>query len=457
MASALGHARVDPGPGDGRMVGTMSIARSTLRAASLAVVLVAALAACEIDEEQLEEAVPEADDAAEPAPEDDAVPIDDGTVTVGLLNPLTGPFAALGEDVNDGFRLFVDDHAGEIAGYDVEVVVEDEANDTATAVENAERMVESAGVDVIIGFVNSGVAYGAASYIEETGVPLIISVAGADDLTQRDAIDNIFRLSYTGSSDAMPGGTYACEELGYETAAVIGLDYAFGWEGVGGFARAFEDAGCEVVQESYVPLDTSDWAPFVQELDTDADVVWTLNAGPDAIRFAQAYRDFGVDVPLMGHGSAFDEEILEQQQAAAEGAISTLHYSREIETPENEAFVEAFEATYDRVVSRYAEAGWTSGLVLEEALGAVDDVDDDTLTAAIGDVRVDDAPRGPVHFDEYGQVVHNIYVREVREEDGAYRNVVIDQIDEVSQFWVYEPDEYLAEPPYDELVGTWAE
>lgn len=410
-----------------------------------------ALTACEVDNEQLDDALPEDDETDETAAEDDPA-----SVTIGLLNPTTGPFAALGEDVNDGFQLFVDERGGEIAGYEVEVVIEDEANDTSIATENAERMVELNDVDAIIGFVNSGVAYGASTYIQEVGVPLIISVAGADDLTQRDAVDNIFRVSYTGSSDAMPGGAYACEELGYETISAIGLDYAFGWEGIGGFARAYTDAGCEVVQEDYVPLDTSDWGPFVQELDTSADAVWIHAAGPDAIRFAQAYRDFGIDLPLIGHGSAFDEEILEQQGDAAEGVISTLHYSREVDTPENEAFVELFEGTYDRVVSRYAEAGWSSGLVLEQALEGLDEVDYESLTEAIAQVSVD-TPRGPLAFDEYGQTVYNIYVRQVEEIDGEYRNTVIDTLEDVSQFWTYDPEEYLQEPPYEELVGTWAE
>jgi branched-chain amino acid transport system substrate-binding protein len=418
------------------------------RVAALLCVAVLPLTACADDADA-------PDDAPDDASDQDGATDTEGTLRVGLLNPLTGPFTALGEDVNDGFRLYVDTHGG-IGGYDVEVFVEDEANDAAAATEAAERLVERSEVDVILGFVNSGVAYGAAGYIADAGVPLLISVAGADDLTQRDAVDNIFRLSYTGSMDAMPGGAYACEELGYETAAVIGLDYAFGWEGVGGFARAYEDAGCDVIQEIYVPLDTQDWAPFVQQLDTDADVVWVLNAGPDAIRFVQAYRDFGVPMPLIGHGSATDEEVLEQQQALAEGMITTLHYSRMIDTPENTEFVESFEETYGRSVSRYAEAGWSAGLVLEEALGGLDTVDYDTLSAAIADVRVD-APRGPISFDAYGQAIYNVYVREVQEVDGDYQNVVIDEYPEVSQFWTYDPEEYLDEPPYADLKDTWAE
>lgn len=377
------------------------------------------------------------------------------SVAIGLLNPVTGPFAALGEDVNDGFELYLDQQDGRLSGYEVRAVKEDEANDAAVATENAEHLVEQEDVAAIIGFVNSGVAYGASTYIRETGVPLIISVAGADDLTQRDAADNIFRVSYTGSSDAMPGGTYACEELGHETAAVVGLDYAFGWEGVGGFSRAFEDAGCEVLQELYVPLDTANWGPFVQQLRDDVDVVWMLGAGPDAIRFVQAYRDFrGREIPLMTHGSAVDEEVLVQQQDDAVGIISTLHYSRVLGTPENEEFVELFEETYGRTVSRYAEAGWVAAMVLEQALASVDEVDYESLIAAIAEVEVD-APRGPVSFDDYGQAIYNIYVREVEEVDGTYQNTVVETIPDVTQFWTYDPETYLDYPPYSELVGTW--
>src|SRR5690606_27473552 len=129
-------------------------------------------------------------------------------------------------------------------------------------------------VNFMFGLVHSGVAYGVAPYINESEIPFVITVAGADGLTQHDASPWIFRVNYTGSQDNMPLGEYACSVLGYDTAAVVALDYAFGWESSGGFARTYEDAGCSVVQELYSPLATEDWVPIVQQLDSSADVVF---------------------------------------------------------------------------------------------------------------------------------------------------------------------------------------
>lgn len=375
-------------------------------------------------------------------------------VVVGLVNPVTGPFAALGEDVNAGFEAYLDSRDGVLSGHPVEVLSEDTANDTATAQEAVVRLVDD-GADMLAGFVNSGVANGVSATLVDTGVPLVITTAGADALTQRNAADTIFRLSYTSSQDAMPLGDYACEELGYETVAIVGLDYAFGWEAASGFAKVYEDAGCDVVQEVYAPLATADWAPFVQQLDTDADAVWAVIPGADGIRFMQAYRDFGVELPLLAHGATTDEQILPEQGDTALGAITTLHYSAAIDTPENAELTEVFEAATGNSVSQYAEHGWAAAMVLEAALAAIDgEVTSEALTAAIGDVRID-APRGPLAFDDFGQAIHTVYVREVQEVDGELVNAIIDEYPETSQFWTYDPEEFLSGTPLGELRGTW--
>lgn len=376
-------------------------------------------------------------------------------ITVGLVNPLTGPFTALGEDVNAGFTTYLDAHDGMLAGHEVEVLTEDTANDAAVAQEAVVGLADDGAV-FLAGFVNSGVTYGVAETIRETGLPLMITTAGADDLTQRDASDTIFRLSYTSSQDAMPLGEYACTEAGHETMALVGLDYAFGWEAASGFALAYEDAGCDVVQEVYAPLGTADWAPFVQQIDTGADAVWAVIPGADGIRFMQAYRDFGLDLPLLGHGATTDEQILVEQGATADGTITTLHYSAQVDTPGNAALTEAFEQATGRSVSQYAEHGWATAMVLEAALETIgdDEVTPEALTAAIGDVSLD-APRGPLSFDEYGQAVYNVYVREVREVDGEWVNAVIDTYEDVSQFWTYDPEEFMGSEPLADRKGTW--
>jgi len=401
----------------------------------------------------------EQDDTAEDegAEDDDADGDDaaDGTVTVGLINPLTGPFAALGEDVNAGFQMYVDENDGMLGGFEVEILTEDTANDTAAAIEGVERLIDR-GADVLVGFVNSGVTYGASEVIRESGVPLLITTAGADNLTQRDAAENIFRVSYTSSQDSMPLGDYACNELGYETMSMIGLDYAFGWEAAGGFAKAYEDAGCEVVQELYAPLDTPDWAPFVQQIDTDADAVWAVIAGADAIRFLQSYDDFGVGLPLIGHGSTTDEQVLGQQAEQADGVITSLHYTGVIESELNTAFRENFEDGYGETVSQYSDNGYTAAMVIQAALDAAGAADSGALVSEIGNVDIE-APRGRTFFDEYGQAVYPVYIREAVEQDGRWVNQVLDTYEDVSQFWTYDPDEFMSGEPLAELRGTWAD
>ncbi len=385
---------------------------------------------------------------------DGAAEASEGTVTVGLINPLTGPFAALGEDVNAGFQMYVDEQGGVLSGYEVEILSEDEANDTAVAIEGVERMLDR-GAEVLVGFVNSGVTYGASEVIREAGVPLLITTAGADDLTQRDASDNIYRVSYTSSQDAMPLGEYACNELGYETVAMIGLDYAFGWEAAGGFAMAYEDAGCEIVQELYAPLDTPDWAPFVQQIDRSADAVWAVIAGADAIRFLQSYDDFGVGLPLIGHGSTTDEQILPQQAELAEGVITSLHYAGAHDSEVNERFRAAFEDGYGETVSQYSDNGYVAAMVIEAALEIAGSTDADALNEAINQVEVE-GPRGRSTFDEYNQAVYPIYIREVaQDEDGRWVNQVLEIYEDVSQFWNYEPDEFMSGEPLAERRGSW--
>ena len=428
--------------------------RAALAGAGLAIMLGAA--ACEPDPEPLEERPTNSDDEQE---DDDFVagePDDDeDVVTVGLLHPLTGPYASVGEEVNDGVALYLDDSGGELGDYRANVLVEDEANDTESARENAERLIELGGVDVVLGFANSRVAYEVSSYLVDEGVPLIVTAAGADDLTQREAAETVYRVSHSSSQEAMPMGSYACEELGYETVSIIALDYAFGWEAAGGFARAYTDAGCQVAQETYVPLDEEEWAPFVQRIDDEADAVYAVTAGPDSIRFVQAYRDVGLDLPLLGHGGLTDEEVLAQQRSIAEGIVTGSTYSAALDSPDNDDFVASFEDAYGRRPSRYAESGYAAVMALDEALTGLPGASPATITDALRDVVVD-APRGPLRFDEHGQAVHHIYARRVEEVDGEWQNTVIDDLGEVTQFWTYDPDEYLEGAPYEDLRDTWS-
>ena len=377
-----------------------------------------------------------------------------GTFTVGLLNPATGPYAALGKDVNAGFQTYLDSKDGVLSGYGIKVITGDEANDAAKATTKAHELVERDNAQIVIGFVNSAIAYAVAPYLEKAEVPLLITVAGADSLTREENGD-IFRVSYTSAQDTMPAGDYTCNTLGYKSAAIVALDYSFGWEAAGGFARTYEDAGCEVAQEIYAPLGTQDWGPYVSQIKDSVDTVFVVAPGSDGIRLLKAYKGFGGKVPIVAHGSTTDEQLLSSQADTADGVITSLHYTPQLDTEVNKKFVEEFADATDRGANQYAEDGYTAAMVLEAALSELDgDVASADLKEALGNVSLE-APRGPISFDKYGQAVYNVYMREVKQVDGEWVNSPIETFEDVSQFWTYDPDKYLAFPTYDKLKGTW--
>lgn len=378
-----------------------------------------------------------------------------GSLTVGLLNPTTGPFTALGEDVNAGFELYLASKGGTLGGYGINIVKEDEANDPGVATTKARQLVEQNKAGLVVGLVNSGVAYAVAPYLKEAGVPLLITVAGADGLT-REKNGNLFRVSYTGSQDTMPAGDFVCKTLGLKTASIVALDYSFGWEAAGGFARTYEDAGCKIVQELYAPLGTQDYAPYVNQIDRNAEVVFTVAPGSDAIRFFKAVQGFGLKTPVFAHGSTTDETVLPSLAASADGVQSSLHYAPSLETPVNKAFAEAWEKEAKRSVNQYAEDGWAAAQVLEAALTSLDgEATPTAVRDALSNVSIE-APRGPLKFDEYGQAVYDVHFRKVEKKDGDWVNTVTGSAKNVSQFYTYDPAEYLRFPSYDDLKGTWA-
>ncbi|WP_324274927.1 ABC transporter substrate-binding protein [Blastococcus brunescens] len=318
------------------------------------------------------------------------------TLKVGLFLPEVGPFAGNADAQEQGFRHYVENvNDGMLSGYEVEIVTADTANDPAVARENVQRLVERDEVDVIVGVISSAVAYAIAPYLAESGVPTIFTATAADDLTQRDHTPNIFRTSTAASQIMLPAGTYACEVLGYETAAMVSLDYAFGYESNGGFARAFEDAGCEVVQEIYSPLGTADWGPVVQNIDENVDVIVQTTSGSDAVKLLQAYRDFGLtDIPMLANGFGTDPSTLPEQaqRELATGIQSVHYYSEGADTPANQEFQEGFREAYGQTAGAYAEATYVAAMVLEAALADIDELSYESLIDAMADVTLDDAP-----------------------------------------------------------------
>jgi branched-chain amino acid transport system substrate-binding protein len=393
----------------------------------------------------------EASSAGEEAPSSSE---NKGDVKIGLFNELTGPYATMGVDINEGFQVFLDENGGKLGGYTAVLTTADPGVDSSQATSAIRDLVEKHEVAAVVGPINTAAANAVIPYVEKSQVPLVITTAGADSITQAAPANYVYRVGTTSSQTTMPLGEYACKTLGYQRVAIVALDYTFGWEAAGGFARTYTDAGCAVAQEIYGPLGTQDWAPYVNNIDRSVDAVFIGTAGADGVRLLKAYRGFGLDLPIVAYGGTVDETILQTEGADAKGVISTGSYAPSLDNEANKKLVAAFTKN-GKTTNQYAEDGYAAAQVLDAALSKLSGpVTRDDIRDSLKDVQVD-APRGPLHFDDYGQAVFDTYVRVVDQSNGHWENMVTDTIDDVSQFWTYSPDDYKAMPDYVSLKGTW--
>ena len=235
------------------------------------------------------------------------------------------------------------------------------------------------------------------------------------------------------------------------------LDYAFGWESVGGFQRTFEEQGGRITQKLWAPVSVHDFAPYLAQIPKNIDAVYALVLGRAALQFMRQYEEFGLKgrVPLIGGGTTTDEHVLPGMGDEAIGVVTALHYSGSLDTPANATFAAAYRARFKKVPSYYGESMYTGAKWLVAAIeklgGHVEDPE--RLAEALRAVKVTDVPRGPVALDSYGSPVQNIYIRRVERVNGELRNTVIETLPAVSQFWTYDPAEYLRRPLYSRAYG----
>ncbi len=375
-----------------------------------------------------------------------------GPVRIGFLAPLSGAIAQAGKDMYSGCELFWEESGGQLAGRKLEVILEDNEGLPATALAKARKLVESDRVHMLAGVILSNVAYALVPYIEAQGIPTIYPINSADDLTQRRRPQWLIRTGFSAGGNMHPFGEYAARVLGYRKVAMVSLDYAFGWEIAGGFHKSFEDNGGQIIQKLWVPLNVQDYAPYLAQIKKDTDAVFVLALGRWTLLFAKQYAESGLKgrVPLIAGGTYSDEHVLPQLGDESIGVISAHHYSAALDTPANRRFRAAFEKKYNRTPSFYSEDCYTGARVVAEAAKAVGGRVEDraAFMAALRAVEIADAPRGPVKMDPYGNPTQNIYIRKVERVGGKLQNTVIHTYPAVSQFWKYNPEEFLKQPVY---------
>ena len=381
-----------------------------------------------------------------------AQPASQTPIKVGFLGPLSGPYVQNGRDILNGFLLALDEMGHRAGGRPIDLIIEDDEAIPAVGLTKARKLIERDHVQLMTGALLSSTGYALAPYVDAMKVPMIYPVVSADDLTQRRPSRWIIRTGWTGSQPNHAFGEYAYRTLKRRKIVTIALDYAFGWESVGGFERTFVAEGGTIVKKIWVPVSVHDFAPYLAQVPRDVDAVYALVLGRAALQFMRQYQEFGLKerVLLIGGGTSTDEHVLPFMGDEALGVITALHYSAALETPANRAFAAAYRARYKKVPSYYSESMYSGAKWFAAAADAVHGnvEDSEGFLRALRNVRVSDLPRGPVQLDEYGSPIENIYIRKVERVNGELQNTVIETLPAVSQFWKFNPVDYLREPLY---------
>jgi branched-chain amino acid transport system substrate-binding protein len=376
---------------------------------------------------------------------------------IGYLAPLTGGLAQTGIDMRDGFLLYLEQNGNKLGGMDVKLIIEDEQGKGDVAVTKAKKLVLQDKVHILIGGVLASTGYALAPVSTELKTMYIPSIPAADDLTQRQLknFPYLIRTSWSSSQPHHPLGQWACDQ-GYKKIVTIAADYAFGYEVVGGFQKAFEDCGGKIIQKIWPPLGAKDFGPFIPTIKADTDAVVSLMVGPMPAQFIKQMRGAGFKKPILGGGTSYDEFVLPFMGDEAIGDVSALHYSAALDTPKNIAFVKAYRTKFNKVPSYYSENNYTTAQWLDEALkkaGGKWPGPEELIKLMVG-IKLD-AVRGPVSFDDMRNPIQNIYIKKVEKkkmfgyEKDELWNTVIKTYPNVSQFWTYGKDKFLAQPVYD--------
>jgi branched-chain amino acid transport system substrate-binding protein len=360
---------------------------------------------------------------------------------VGFLTVNTGPLAAGGKQMEEGLTLFLKDRNGMIAGRKVELITGDTAGLPATAKSKTQELVERNNVQVLIGPLATYEAMAIDDYIRQGQVPLITPTSAASvGATGVEVNPWLIHAVGTAPQVTHPLGEYAAKTLNYKRVATIADDFTYGYEGVGGFQRTFEDNGGKIVQKIWAPLNATDYGTFIAQIKPDVDAVYIGFAGVNGLRFLKQYADYGLHgkIPVLGNATTTDEGILRVMGDEA------------LDTPANRGFVDGIRVNFGHDPGFYSVGTYTAGLFLETALTALqgDTSDPEKLRKTLAASKLAYGPIGAIRLDNFGTPVLDVHIRKVEKRSGKLVNTVINTYHDVSQFWTYDPQKFLADPAY---------
>ena len=342
-----------------------------------------------------------------------------GKVKVGFMLPYTGTFAQLGVAIENGFRLAIAEQGGKLGGRDIDYFKVDDESDPSKGIENANKLVQRDKVDVLVGTVHSGVQMGIQKVARDTGVLSLIPNAGVHAATRSLCAPNVFRTSFSNSQPTRALGA-AMVARGHKKAVWITWKYAAGDEAFEGFKDSYLAAGGTIIKELGLPFPQVEFQALLTEIAAlKPDAVACFFAGGGAAKFIRDYAAAGLKGKIPLYGSGFlTEGVLDAAGPAADGIVTTMHYSDSLDTARNKKFRLDYAKAYKAQPDVYAVQGYDTGLLLVQGANAVKgDLSNKAALYASMEGAIIDSPRGKWSMSKSHNPVQDIYLRQVENKE----------------------------------------
>ncbi|MEX3007820.1 ABC transporter substrate-binding protein [Hoeflea sp. TYP-13] len=339
---------------------------------------------------------------------------------IGLVVTLSGPPAVLGKQIEDAFKLAVDDMGGKVGGLDTELFVVDSELKPDVALTRVKGLLERDEVDFVVGTVFSNVLGAIFKPVTRSETFLISPNAGPSTLAGKNCSPYFFSTSYQNNQNFEVLGQHA-QEQGIKSVFMMAPNYQAGRDAMNGFKKYYKG---EITNEVFTPLGHKDFSAEIAQMSTsDAEALFTFMPGGMGVRFVKQFRDAGL-ADKMKFLSAFtvDEATLPAQKDAALGFFGATTWAPNLDLPQSEAFVAAFEGKYGYIPGGFAMQAYDAALLIDSAVRAVggDLSDKDALRKAL-EAADFQSLRGKFSFNNNHFPVQDFYLlRVAQRDDGKY-------------------------------------
>jgi branched-chain amino acid transport system substrate-binding protein len=352
---------------------------------------------------------------------------------IGLILPMSGPFASTGKQLESAARLYVEQHGSIVGGQKISLIIKDDTGSPEVTKRIAQELVVNDKVKVLAGFGLTPLAMATAPIATQSKTPMVVMAAATSVVTEASPF--IVRTSFTVPQVVTILADWASKN-GIKRVVSLVTDYAPGIDSEKYFNQRFIANGGQVIEVLRVPLRSPDFAPFLQRVkDAKPDALFTfVPAGVGSVLLKQ-FAERGLDksgIRLIAEGSVTDDDILNSMGEVAVGVVTAHHYSAAHKSNANKKFVDAFEKANNGSRPNFMAVGAYDGMrVIYEAIKATKGQGGEALLNAMKG-QIFESPRGPMYVDaQTRDVVHNIYIRKVERLGGQLWNQEIETVTDV--------------------------